>query len=148
MVGNVADGLVRHGISKDLLPLVETSDWSAALSAASEGTRLKHIVRLLLLPLAPPAHLIIQPASNLLYFDRAQVDADAVARALGMADCEAEGLTTLATAKAQRASWTMYELESLGSEEVGRWIGYWETAGLVEESPFAWPSYDVCRSTK
>jgi hypothetical protein len=55
-VGNVADELVRHGILKDLLPLVETSDWFAALSAASEGTRLKHIVRLLLLPLAPPAH--------------------------------------------------------------------------------------------
>jgi hypothetical protein len=51
-----------------------------------------------------------------------------------MADCEAEGLTTLATAKAQRASWTMHQLESLGSEEVGHWIGYWEATGLVEDS--------------
>jgi hypothetical protein len=137
MMGSVADELVRHGITKGHLPLVETSGWFAKLSETSEGAdeaRLKHIVCILLLSSASLAHLTFQPAIKLLDFFRAQADADVAARAVGMADCEAGGLTTLATAKAQRASRTVRELESLGSEEVGRWIGYWQTAGLFEDS--------------
>jgi hypothetical protein len=48
MMGAVADELVRHGITKDRLPLVETREWFAKLAGAAESAdeaRLKHIVR-------------------------------------------------------------------------------------------------------
>jgi NAD dependent epimerase/dehydratase family enzyme len=47
MMGNVADELVRHGITKDRLPLVEMGEWFAKLSETSDGAdeaRLKQIV--------------------------------------------------------------------------------------------------------
>jgi hypothetical protein len=48
MMGAVADELVRHEITEDRLPLVETREWFAKLAEAAEGAdeaQLKHIVR-------------------------------------------------------------------------------------------------------
>jgi hypothetical protein len=50
MMGNVADELVRHGITKDRLPVIEMGEWFAKLSEISDGAdeaRLKQIVRAL-----------------------------------------------------------------------------------------------------
>jgi hypothetical protein len=48
MLGAVADVLVRHGITEDRLPLVETREWFAKLAEAADGAdeaQLKNIVR-------------------------------------------------------------------------------------------------------
>jgi hypothetical protein len=47
-------------------------------------------------------------------------------------DTEAGGLTNFSTSKMQDISKTMRDLEPLASEDIARWVKYWDAAGLFK----------------
>jgi hypothetical protein len=60
-------------------------------------------------------------------------DADLAVRASGQTHAEAAGLTILSTDKSQRASQAMRDLQTLNSDDVERWIGYWKAKEMFNE---------------
>lgn len=72
-----------------------------------------------------------QPAVKLLDFFRQLSAGDLKVTLDGLLDSEAGGLTNFSTCKTQDISKTMRELKPLVSEDVERWVKYWDSTGLL-----------------
>ena len=51
----------------------------------------------------------------------------------GRVDVEAGGLTNFSTTKTQDISKAMRDLKPLISEDIERWVAYWDAAGLFND---------------
>jgi hypothetical protein len=71
----------------------------------------------------------VQPAIKLLEFFRALAQGDEAIRKLGISVTEAAGMANFSTAKAQRVSLTMKNMQAIGEIEADAWVGYWMSKG-------------------
>ena len=67
---------------------------------------------------------------KLLDFFRQMSEGELKVTSEGKLDTEAGGLTNFSTSKIQNISKAMRDLEPLVSEDIERWVKYWDSKGL------------------
>ncbi|KAG2369145.1 hypothetical protein BDR07DRAFT_1477458 [Suillus spraguei] len=112
----VADALAEHKVTSYPLPLVSFSEWLEKLESSAKDLNEETMKRI--------------PAIKLLNFMRSMARSDIAIRASGEMDSEAGGVTSFATAVAERVSPTMKNLKSLSSADAAQWVHYWVAMGM------------------
>ncbi|KAK0201032.1 putative aminoadipate reductase [Desarmillaria ectypa] len=103
---------VQHALKEDI-PVKPASEWFEILESRSQTASSEDIQRI--------------PALKLLAFFREMIQGDNG----NDSDQESGGLPRFSTSKAEKCSPTMFNVKSIGSEEVEGWIGYWKQVGFL-----------------
>ena len=77
--------------------------------------------------------IFAQPAVKLLDFFRQMSVGNLKVTSDSRLDAEAGGLTKFSTSKTQDISKAMRDLKPLVSEDIERWVKYWDAAGLFND---------------
>ncbi|KAK0478796.1 putative aminoadipate reductase [Armillaria novae-zelandiae] len=103
---------LQHALKKDI-PVKPAAEWFEILESQSQMTSSEDIHRI--------------PALKLLAFFREMIQGDDGSDD----DQESGGLPRFSTSKAEKHSSTMFNVKSIGSEEVEGWVRYWKEVGFL-----------------
>ncbi|KAK0463067.1 putative aminoadipate reductase [Desarmillaria tabescens] len=103
---------VRHALKEDI-SVKPASEWFEILESRSQTASSEDIQRI--------------PALKLLAFFREMIQGDDSS----VDDQESGGLPRFSTSKAKKCSSTMFNVKSIGSEEVEGWVRYWKEVGFI-----------------
>ena len=131
------DTLVLQKKLDELLPFIPFPEWLSLVEshAQSPDQALKFKI---VCPFSPfsaflyDSHWFVQPALKLLSLFRKFSAGDLQLTKEGRLDAEVGGLPTCSISKTQDISKTMRDLKPLGSEDVEKWVEYWDAMGLFE----------------
>ncbi|KAG1779119.1 putative aminoadipate reductase [Suillus placidus] len=118
LIQSVADALVERKVTSYPLPLVSFPEWLGKLELSAKDLSEETMKRI--------------PAIKLLNYMRSMARSDIAIRASGEMGSEAGGVTSFATAVAERVSPTMKELKSLSSADAAQWVDYWVAMGMFQ----------------
>lgn len=105
---------LQHALKEDI-PVKPAAEWFEILESQSQMASSEDIHRI--------------PALKLLAFFREMIQGDDGSDD----DQESGGLPRFSTSKAEKRSSTMFNVKSIGSEEVDGWVRYWKGVGFLSQ---------------